>query len=123
MEPLHDPLTMKGDHHVTLPFSLTAGAILGAILISNPAAAQQSGTLLGKQTCMPRDAALGMLTKQFKERPIAIGVTTQGGLIELLTSNDGLTWTILLSTPQGVSCLVAEGEGWRALAPTEGPEA
>ena len=33
------------------------------------------------------------------------------GRIEVLTSDDGETWTILISQPNGSSCLVAVGEG------------
>jgi hypothetical protein len=32
-----------------------------------------------------------------------------------LTTGDGGTWTIILSSPNGTSCLVAAGEGWRGL--------
>ena len=38
-----------------------------------------------------------------------------GGVVEILTSPDGNTWTIIVTTPQGMSCLVAAGEGWRAV--------
>ena len=47
---------------------------------------------------------------------MAIGVTN-GRLVELLTAKDGLTWTIILTSPQGVSCLIASGDGWRPLTP------
>ena len=42
---------------------------------------------------------------------------TARSLIELLTAKDGLTWTIILTSPQGRSCLIASGEGWRPLVP------
>ena len=44
---------------------------------------------------------------------MAFGVTANGGLLEVLTTKDGSTWTIILSTPRGLTCLTAAGEGWR----------
>ena len=35
--------------------------------------------------------------------------------MEVLTSPDGGTWTIIVTTPQGFACLVAAGEGWHPL--------
>ncbi len=66
---------------------------------------------------------LGHLAKKYGEAPAAVGVTNKGGLIEVLTSSDGLTWTIIVSMPGGTSCLVAVGEGWRVLEhrESEGP--
>jgi hypothetical protein len=40
-------------------------------------------------------------------------VTNSGGLVEVLSDGKGGTWTIIVTTPQGMSCLVAAGEGWR----------
>ena len=57
---------------------------------------------------------------------MAVGVTNKGALVEVLTSADGGTWTIIVTTPQGMSCLVAAGEGWRFLPRTDpriGPRA
>ena len=33
-------------------------------------------------------------------------------LVQLLTSPDGSTWTVIISTPQGLSCLATSGENW-----------
>lgn len=63
--------------------------------------------------CNERDNVLALLAKKYKEIPIAAGVTNTGGLVEVLTDGNGGTWTIIVTTPQGMSCLVAAGEGWR----------
>ena len=47
-----------------------------------------------------------------KEEPIALGLANEGSVIEVLTSDGGSTWTIMISRPNGSSCLVAAGEGW-----------
>ena len=64
-------------------------------------------------SCSPRNDVLGHLAKKYGEAPVALGVTNKGGLVEVLTTGDGNTWTIIVSTPNGTSCMVAAGEGWR----------
>lgn len=71
--------------------------------------------------CPPRDFVLGQLAQRYGEAPIAFGVTSTGGLVEVLSN--GNTWTIIVSMPDGTSCMVAAGEGWRSLERVvEGPE-
>ena len=92
-----------------LAFALLA---VGALpLGSEPASAQGAPAI-----CTARDGLLSQLEQKYGEVPVAIGVA-DGALIELLTTKDGTTWTIILTSPQGRSCLIASGEGWRPLAP------
>ena len=74
-----------------------------------------SGSLeaAAQSACSPRTDVLGHLAKKYGEAPVAIGVTNKGGLVEVLTTGDGDTWTIIVSMPNGTSCMVAAGEGWR----------
>ncbi len=69
--------------------------------------------------CAPRDDVLAQLAKKYSETPIAAGVTNTGGLVEVLTDPKSGTWTIIVTTPQGMSCLVAAGEGWRVIPRTD----
>jgi hypothetical protein len=63
--------------------------------------------------CKARDSVIKLLGDKYQEAPVAIGVTSNGKLVEVLSSDTGETWTILITSPEGVSCLVAAGEGWR----------
>ncbi len=63
--------------------------------------------------CNDRDKVLEMLSMKYKESPVAAGITNTGGLVEVLTGKKGGTWTIIITSPQGMSCLLAAGEGWR----------
>ncbi|MFQ5774404.1 MAG: hypothetical protein ACE5GS_07815 [Kiloniellaceae bacterium] len=83
--------------------TLALGA--GFALLTTAAAAQSQ--------CNKRQHVLDLLAKKYKEAPVASGVTNNGGLVEVLTDAKGGTWTIIVTTPQGMSCLVAAGEGWR----------
>jgi hypothetical protein len=74
-------------------------------LLASPASAQQP------TACGDRDEVLGTLKGQYKEIPTGFGMTVGGQVIELLTSEEG-SWTLLLSMPNGRSCLIGAGEGW-----------
>ena len=85
--------------------SLSLG--LGLVFLSSAALAQPQ--------CDTRDKVLSLLAEKYKEAPVALGVTNNGGLVEVLSTNEGTTWSIIVTAPDGKSCLVAAGEGWRAL--------
>ena len=61
------------------------------------------------EECYSRKAILDALKQ---EKVTAVGLTNVGALIELLTSDDGETWTIIYTKPNGMSCLVASGSYW-----------
>ena len=44
-----------------------------------------------------------------------MGVAENGGLIEVLTSHQGDTFTIIVTTPDGKTCMVAAGADWHPL--------
>ena len=82
-------------------------AFLIAVFVSMPAAAQ---TLCGK-----REEILGKLNGNYTETPSAMGLSNNGGVMEILTSPKGDTWTIIITMPNGMSCLVAAGENWEEM--------
>jgi len=84
------------------------------VLKPGPAAAQAAQA--ARSFCTERDTLLSQLEHKYGEVPVAIGVA-DGRLVELLTAKDGITWTLILTSPQGVSCLIASGDGWRPLTP------
>ncbi len=85
--------------------------LLGLALVSLPAEAQS--------TAAPRAEIVKQLGDAYAEAPVAIGLTGNGSVIELFTTGDGSTWTIVITSPDGLSRVVAAGENWmstRALA-------
>ena len=86
--------------------------LLGAVI------AIYSTTAFAQSQCNDRDSVIALLSSKYKELPVALGVTNTGGLVEVLSTDKGDTWTIIVTTPQGLSCLVAAGEGWHALEQT-----
>jgi hypothetical protein len=72
--------------------------------------------------CYPRDEMLSGLKNKYQERTIAMGVTATGNLMELLTSPEGRTWTLIMTLPSGTACMIGAGEGWENLPVAKGPE-
>ncbi len=60
------------------------------------------------------------LGEVFSEVPVAMGVSSNGMLIEVFSAPDG-SFTILATEPGGESCLVATGEDWESLDRREVP--
>lgn len=63
--------------------------------------------------CKERSEVLAQLSTGYKEAPTAMGLASNGALIEVLTSSDdGKTFTIIITRTNGVSCVMATGEDW-----------
>lgn len=63
------------------------------------------------QACAARETLLESLKSGFGEVPAGFGMTGNGGVFELLVSPGG-SWSLILSLPDGKSCLLATGDGW-----------
>lgn len=62
--------------------------------------------------CDTRPTVMSQLETKYHEKPVAIGIANNGGLIEVLTTKEGRTWTTVIALPNGMSCLVAAGTDW-----------
>ena len=89
-----------------VPMVFAAAALASTLLIPTPSAAQA--------VCGERTSLLKQLEGKFKESPISMGLASNGSIVELTKSDKG-TWTILLTNPGGVTCLIAAGEYWEVL--------
>ena len=43
-----------------------------------------------------------------------MGLESNGRLFEVFATDDGSTWTMVITTPDGASCVVAAGLEWQA---------
>ena len=78
-------------------------------------AAAAGGNTASEHSCSTRANVLKHLASKYSESPVAVGLAENGGVIEVLTSNAGGTWTIIITMPDGTSCMVAAGEAWEQL--------
>ena len=81
-----------------------------AMLLSVPVQAQQQ-----QRPCAKRADCLNHRSDNYKEAPVAMGLTANGGLLEVVASEDG-SWTIIVTMPNGMSCGVASGMSWETTA-------
>ena len=65
--------------------------------------------------CTERSDVLDHLNSQYSEAPVAMGLANNGGVIEILSSKTGKSWTIILTMPNGTTCMIAAGENWESL--------
>jgi len=75
-----------------------------------PALAQMQA----QPVCDERQVVVNKLERSYGEQPTFVGLSADGGLVEVLTSKEG-SWTVILSTPDGQSCLMAAGEAWETM--------
>lgn len=78
-------------------------------------AAAERASASTDRNCSTRANVLKQLSHKYSESPTAVGLAQNGGIIEVLTSNEGGTWTIIITMPDGTSCMVAAGEDWETL--------
>ena len=88
--------------------------LLGLILIVSllPSAAQ------AQQSCGPRDLVSERLAAQYGEVRQAQGLTSANTVVEVYASDETGSWTIIVTTVQGLSCLIASGTAYEALSET-----
>ena len=71
--------------------------------------------------CGPRAEVLEMLGARYDETRRGIGVAGPTQVLEVFASHEG-TWTVLVTDPEGRSCMVASGRGWEDLREALPPE-
>ncbi len=87
----------------------TVTAALATVCLAPPAHGQAQ-----RVPCGNRDAILSHLDDGYSEKPSAMGIDAQGRVLEVLSAPSG-TWTMLVSTPGGLTCLIASGVAWEEL--------
>jgi hypothetical protein len=66
------------------------------------------------RTCMTHDGADDKLRSEFGEKILGHGVSSDGTLVEIYLAQSG-SFTVIKTTPAGLSCVVDFGEGWQTL--------
>lgn len=84
-----------------------AGA-LALIFLDSPVLAQ--GT-----NCGDRQAIVDQLTNKYGESRQNVGLNENNSLVEIFASAATGTWTILVTMPTGMSCMVAAGQSWQVV--------
>ena len=88
---------------------LKSALIATAVLLAPLSAAAQG------QNCGNRDLVVERLTTKYGESRQSIGMAPKGRVVEVFASHETGTWTITITMPNGVTCLVASGQSFEAL--------
>ncbi len=88
---------------------VSAALVFGMAALAPPVAAQTA--------CADREHVVARLAEYYGEKLDALGLRTDRELIEIWSSDQDGTWTILMTLPDGTSCVVAFGTGWTSKFP------
>jgi len=77
-------------------------------------ATPQSVVAQGQQ-CGQRAEVVALLEQTYREARQGAGLARENMVVELYASAETGTWTILVTLPNGVSCLVASGTDWEGV--------
>lgn len=68
------------------------------------------------RNCAPRKVVIERLAEKYGESRQAIGIGQQGMVMETFASAESGSWTITVTMPTGMTCLMASGQSFEALA-------
>jgi len=97
-----------------------AAGVLALAALADAALAQQA------RNCGPRDLVVSRLAEGYGETRQSMGLGANNSVIEVFASEESGTWTITVTTPNGMTCLVASGQAFETLAealPAKGSDA
>ena len=86
---------------------------LGALTVMASAADAQ--TAPAEFQCSARPFLVDKLRERYAEVPVAMGLQSNGTGLEVFASRRANTWSVVITAPNGVSCLVSEGQSWETL--------
>ncbi|MAS43852.1 MAG: hypothetical protein CML43_12135 [Rhodobacteraceae bacterium] len=122
---------LRGGARRLLSALVGAACMAGALAAPAPLSAQEPGRPAGRPEPMPtqgvpggsaggsmcgdRGKVVSRLAEKYGETRRGYGLQRGSAVVEVYASGDTGSWTILLSTPNGLACLLAAGQNW---APT-----
>lgn len=88
-------------------------AIMFALMCLLPITAAAQG-----RNCAPREVVIERLADKYGESRQNVGIGGQGLMMETFASTETGTWTITVTMPNGITCLMASGQSFEVLAQT-----
>lgn len=67
------------------------------------------------RNCAPRDQVVTRLAEGYGETRQSIGLGANNSVIEVFASDESSTWTITMTAPNGITCLIASGQAFEML--------
>lgn len=95
-------------------FPAVLPGLAAALFLALPAQAQAQAA--GPPNCAARAAVVEQLASRYGESRRAIGIAANNAVMELFASAETGSWTLTVTLPSGLTCLLASGESFEALA-------
>ncbi len=93
-----------------LAVTTSAFDALAAFAIAEPAAAQTA-----TNNCADHENVVQRLAANYGETRKSIALSANNAVVEVFASTETGTWTLVVTTPGGPSCLIASGEAYQAV--------
>lgn len=95
------------------------GLLLSAMVFACGAFASPLGAQMApsnpRMPCHNAVEIAKQLSNKYDEAPVAFGLQSNGNLLQVYASEEKGTWTVVSTTPAGMSCIVAAGKRWESL--------
>lgn len=89
-------------------------------------AATTQANAQSQRNCGPREAVVQRLADGYGETRQSVGLGSNNAMVEVFASAETGSWTILVTVPSGMSCLVASGQSFETVVealPAKGNDA
>jgi hypothetical protein len=85
-------------------------ATFAVLALAAPSTAQDT------RNCAARETVVDRLANTYGETRRSMGLGANNAVVEVFASHDSGSWTITVTLPNGITCLVASGQAFEALA-------
>ena len=74
-----------------------------------------------RMPCNTEESITSQLEGKYSEAPRLGGLDASGNLLRVYVSKGTGTFTVVSTSPWGMSCIAAAGKHWQIITPKEGP--
>lgn len=97
----------------SVPAMVLAGSLMAGVAVFGTSGVHAQG--LSPGTGVDRADVVEHLDSRHSETPIARGLGSNGAVYEVFSTDDGATWTIIMTLPDGKSYMLGSGEFWTSV--------
>lgn len=102
---MDESIAYRGPRPVATRVFAVAALALGLLIYT-------AGTVGAQLVCLPHNDLARQLHERFLEVPVANAIANNGALVELFATRDRSSWTLTMTRPGGMSCVLVAGETW-----------
>jgi hypothetical protein len=92
-----------------------SGLAVAASLLTTTAVAEPAPQA-AQTACKPWREVAQYLGERYSEHPVAVGLQSDGSLLQVYAAATTSTWTLVAMRPDGMACLIGAGKAWELLA-------